>query len=195
MRTATATATARAIQPAFTSDVPFLAPRAAGCRSTEASRRAVTPVAPPVARSGAAMCRQQCMTVASARSRSQRYINASGVKTCKSGLSRGRRKTTTMATLRQWLPRARRSQSLSLPTRSVAHPRSGGGLGSAPHTAMRCGTAAIAAGEKKMALPAAPSFSRALLPRARRLLRKRQAPSGQPAAPSASAKCSRSIGS
>ena len=32
---------------------------------------------------------------------------------------------------------------LSLPTRSVAHARLGGGLGSAPHTAMRCGTAAI----------------------------------------------------
>jgi hypothetical protein len=46
-------------------------------------------------------------------------------------------KQTTTASLLQWLSRGKRSQSLSLPTRSVAHPRSGGALGSAPHTAIR----------------------------------------------------------
>jgi hypothetical protein len=54
-----------------------------------------------------------------------------------------------VAMIHQWSPRGKRSQSLCLPARSVAHVRSGGGLGSAPHTAIRCGTAAIAAGEKR----------------------------------------------
>ena len=42
-----------------------------------------------------------------------------------------------VAMAHQWSPRGKRSQSLCLPTRSVAHARSGGGLGSAPHTAIR----------------------------------------------------------
>ena len=56
-----------------------------------------------------------------------------------------------VAMIHQWDSRGRRSQSLGVPTRSVAQDRSGGGLGSPPHTAIRCGTAAIAAGEKKRA--------------------------------------------
>jgi hypothetical protein len=56
-----------------------------------------------------------------------------------------------VAMIHQWSPRGKRSQSLCLPTRSVAHARSGGGLGSAPHTAIKCGTTATAAGEKKTA--------------------------------------------
>ena len=65
-------------------------------------------------------------------------------------------------------------------------------LGSAH--AIRCGTAAIAAGEKKTASATALSCPRTRRPRVRRVLRKRHAPSGQPAAPSASAKCSRIMG-
>jgi hypothetical protein len=49
----------------------------------------------------------------------------------------------------QWSSCGRRAQSLGLPTTSVALSRSGGGLGAAPQTAMRCGTVAIEAGEKK----------------------------------------------
>ena len=99
-----------------------------------------------------------------------------------------------IATFRQWIGCGKRSQSLWLPTRSVARARSGGGLGSAPHTAIRCGTAAIAAGEKNTASATALSCPHTRRPRVCRVLRKRQAPSGQPAAPSASAKCSRMMG-
>jgi hypothetical protein len=55
---------------------------------------------------------------------------------------------------------------------------------------MRCGTAAMAAGEKKTACPCSSSF-RNLPLRVARVTRKRQAPCGQPAAPTASVKRSR----